>query len=66
MKESIELFKNDKNKKYITEKNSDFLEEKCVMKILRYNDYFLRPALVAKCYYDFWSGSLKLLNPIKV
>ena len=65
MKESIELFKNDKNKKYITEKNSDFLEETCVMKILRYNDYFLRPALVAKCYYDFWSGSLNTETPLR-
>ena len=64
MKESIELFKNDKNKKYITE-NSDFLEETCVMKILRYNDYFLRPALVAKCYYDFWSGSLNTETPLR-
>ena len=65
MKESIEVFKNDKKKKYITEKNSDFLEETCVIKMLRYNDYFLRPALVAKCYYDFWSGSLETETPLR-
>ena len=53
LKESIELFKNDKEKKFITEKNEDFLEETCVVKILRYNDYFLRPPFVAKCMYDF-------------
>jgi len=65
LKESIELFKNDKEKKYITEKNEDFLEETCVVKILRYNDYFLRPPLVAKCMYDFLSGSIDSHTPLR-
>jgi len=65
MKESIELFKNDTEKKYITEKNSDFLEETCVVKILRYNDYFLRPPFVAKCMYDFMSGSIDSHTPLR-
>lgn len=65
LKESIELFKNDKEKKYITEKNEDFLEETCVVKILRYNDYFLRPPFVAKCIYDFLSGSIDSHTPLR-
>lgn len=65
LKESIELFKNDKEKKYITEKNEDFLEETCVVKILRYNDYFLRPPFVAKCMYDFLSGSIDSHTPLR-
>tara|TARA_B100000674_G_C37967186_1_gene975198 strand:+ start:1797 stop:2702 length:906 start_codon:yes stop_codon:yes gene_type:complete len=65
MKEAIQLFKNDQNKTYITEKNSDFLDETCVVKILRYNDYFLRPPLVAKCMYDFMSGSIDSHTPLR-
>uniref|UniRef100_A0A6C0C3X1 JmjC domain-containing protein n=1 Tax=viral metagenome TaxID=1070528 RepID=A0A6C0C3X1_9ZZZZ len=65
LKESIELFKNDNEKKYITEKNEDFLEETCVVKILRYNDYFLRPPFVAKCMYDFLSGSIDSHTPLR-
>ena len=65
MKEAIQLFQNDKNETYITEKNSDFLEETCVVKILRYNDYFLRPPLVAKCMYDFMSGSINSHTPLR-
>ncbi len=65
MKEALELFKNDGNKKYITERNSDFLEETCAVKILKYNDYFLRPPLVAKCMYDFLSGSVGSHTPLR-
>ena len=65
MKEALELFKNDDNKKYITERNSDFLEETCAVKILKYNDYFLRPPLVAKCMYDFLSGSVGSHTPLR-
>ena len=39
LKEGIELFKNDKESKYITEKNHEFLEETAMIKIV-YNDSF--------------------------
>ena len=65
LKESIQLFQNDKNSKYITENNNDFLEETCSIKEYKYNDYFLRPPFVAKCNYDFMSGSLGVKTPLR-
>jgi hypothetical protein len=64
-KESLQLFENDKSSKFITEKNSDFLEETCAIKEYRYNDYFLRPPFVAKCIYDFMSGSVNTKTPLR-
>lgn len=58
LKEAINLFQKDNNSKYITENNTDFLDETGVIKHFKYNDSFLRPHLVSKCIYDFWSGSL--------
>lgn len=65
MKESLELFNKDDEKKYITEKNEDFLEETCAIKDFRYNDYFLRPSFVAKCNYDIMTGSLNAKTPLR-
>lgn len=65
LKESLELFEKEDDKKYITEKNNDFLEETCVIKDLRYNDYFLRPPFVAKCDYDYMTGSLDAKTPLR-
>ena len=64
-KEAINLFQKDENKKYITEKNYDFLEETGVVKHYRYNDSFLRPHLVSKCLYDFYSGSIGSTTPLR-
>ena len=64
-KEAINLFQKDNNKKYITEKNYDFLEETGVIKHYRYNDSFLRPHLVSKCIYDFYSGSIGSTTPLR-
>ena len=63
--EAIKLFQNDKNKKFITEKNADFLEETGLIKSFKYNDTFLRPPLVSKCKYDFWSGSVDTETPLR-
>ena len=43
----------------------DFLEETCSIKEYKYNDYFLRPPFVAKCNYDFMSGSLGVKTPLR-
>jgi len=56
-KESKELLENDKEAKYITENNGDFLEETALVKIFRFNDGFLRPYMVFNCKYDYLSGS---------
>jgi len=65
LKESIDLFNNDKDKKYITENNYDFLEETGAIKHYSYNDEFLRPPLVSKCDYDIMSGTIDSYTPLR-
>ena len=64
-KEAINLFQKDDKKKFITEKNDEFLDETGVVKHYKYNDSFLRPHLVSKCIYDFWSGSVGATTPLR-
>ena len=65
LKESINIFKEDKDEKYITENNEDFLRETVAIKNFRYNDSFLRPPLVSKCIYDLMSGSIGAKTPLR-
>ena len=51
------LFNEDTNSSYLSENNSDFLEETSVGKNLKYNDEFLRPYMVSNCNYDIMIGS---------
>ena len=64
-KEALNIFQNDKNSKYITENNGEFLEETAAIKNFRYNDSFLRPPMVSKCIYDLWSGSIGAQTPLR-
>jgi len=64
-KEAIKIFQNDKDSKYITENNTEFLEETAAIKNFRYNDSFLRPSMVSKCTYDIWSGSIGAQTPLR-
>lgn len=57
LKVAISLFNNDKDAKYIIEKNNDFLEETGLIKNFKYNDAFLRPHMVSNCFYDMVSAS---------
>lgn len=52
-----EIMKSDTNSQFISERNGDFLEETGVVKQFRYNDDFLRPALVSNCDYDYMFAS---------
>ncbi len=65
LKEALKIFQNDKKSKYITENNREFLEETAAIKNFRYNDSFLRPPMVSKCIYDFWSGSVGAQTPLR-
>lgn len=65
LRECIELFLQDKERKYITENNMDFLNETGLSKVLQYNDYFLRPPFVSKCIYDMISGSVDSSTPLR-
>jgi len=65
LKEAINIFREDKNEKYISEKNQDFLTETGAVKNYNYNDAFLRPPLVSKCIYDFMTGSIGSKTPLR-
>ena len=65
LKEAINIFSQDKNEKYISEKNQDFLKETGAVKNYNYNDAFLRPPLVSKCIYDFMTGSVGSKTPLR-
>jgi hypothetical protein len=64
LNESISLFQKTDGK-YITENNSDFLQESGVIKKYRHNDAFLRPPLISNCIYDFQSGSINAETPLR-
>ncbi len=64
-KDAVTLFKNNKERLFITENNSDFLKETGVYKYFMYNDSFLRPHMVSKCKYDFISGSKYATTPLR-
>jgi len=65
LKEAINVLRNDKESKYISENNIDFLEETAVIKHFKYNDSFLRPPLVSNCKYDFMTGSSGSTTPLR-
>jgi hypothetical protein len=65
LKEAINIFREDKNEKYISEKNQDFLKETGAVKNFSYNDAFLRPPLVSNCIYDFMTGSVGSKTPLR-
>lgn len=53
---AIKLIQNDKELKYLSENNEDFLNETLAINVLKYNDAFLRPPLLSKCIYDYIIG----------
>ncbi len=59
------LFNEDKEGKYFTESNHDFLKETGAIKHITYNDEFLRPPLVSNCNYDILMGSTGSSTPLK-
>jgi len=65
LKVALSLFNNDKDSKYIIEKNNDFLEETGLIKNFKYNDAFLRPPMVSNCFYDLVSASQNTETPLQ-
>lgn len=61
----IELMNKDKESKYFTENNEDFLEETGLIKILKLNDMYLRPYLILNSYYDIQCGTDKSQTPFR-
>jgi hypothetical protein len=62
---AVNVFDNDKDEKYLTENNSEFLEETGLIKMLKINDLYLRPHLIMNSYYDIQFGSNNSRTPFK-
>lgn len=60
-----ESFRSDKESRYISENNGDFLEETGLVKTFKYNDAFLRPPMVSKCMYDVVCASPGTTTPLR-
>jgi Cupin-like domain len=63
--ETLKLFEDDKDAKYFSENNTDFLNETGAIKNLKYNDSFYRPSLVSNCNYDILLGSENTVTPFR-
>jgi hypothetical protein len=62
---ALSVIGGDTDMKYMVENNADFLEETGLLKSYRYNDAFLRPAMVSHCSYDFTMAGEGLKTPFK-
>lgn len=62
---TVKLFNEDKTSSYLSENNSEFLEETGIVKSMRYNDEFLRPYMVSNCNYDVMMGSKDVCTPFR-
>lgn len=60
----IKVIENE-DKKCIIENNNDFLKETGLVKVLKHNDFFIRPPMVSQCNYDFLIGSGHVKTPLK-
>lgn len=57
--------KEDTQKKYLVEKNSEFLEETAMIKMFKYNDAFVRPNMVSNCIYDIMIANKGVHTPFR-
>ncbi len=60
-----EIFRKDDDERFVSENNSEFLEETGLVKTMRYNDIFLRPYSVCNCNYDLYFSSKETKTPLK-
>jgi len=60
-----EIFRKDSEERFISENNTEFLEETGSIKTMRYNDNFLRPYSVCNCMYDVNFSSNETKTPLK-
>jgi hypothetical protein len=62
---AVKLFNEDQKSIYLSENNSDFLQETGVVKNMSYNDEMLRPYMVSNCNYDIMMGSANTCTPFR-
>jgi len=60
-----EVLRKDVERKYLSEHNTDFIEETGLIKMFQLNDEFLRPYMVSKCMYDIMMASEKTTTPLR-
>jgi virulence-associated protein VapD len=62
---AMKLFSQDQQSVYLSENNSEFLQETGVIKNMSYQDEFLRPYMVSNCNYDIIMGSSNTCTPFR-
>ena len=65
LKIAHEVLKKDREMKYISEHNTDFIEETGLIKVFQLNDEFLRPYMVSACMYDIMMASTGTTTPLR-
>ena len=60
-----EVLKKDTEMKYISERNTDFIDDTGLIKIFQLNDEFLRPYMVSTCMYDIMMASIGTTTPLR-
>ena len=65
LNKGIKLLTEDKNSKFISEQNIDFLEETSLIKTIKLNDEYFRPALLSSYMYDYLMGSNNSITPLR-
>tara|TARA_B110000114_G_scaffold172747_1_gene199757 strand:+ start:903 stop:1778 length:876 start_codon:yes stop_codon:yes gene_type:complete len=59
------VFQRDKEGRYITERNAEFLEETGLVKHFKYNDSLIRPYMSVSREYDLMTGSVTTSTPFR-
>jgi hypothetical protein len=65
LKIAHEVFQKDSEAKYISENNTDFIDETGLVKVFQLNDDFLRPYMVSTCMYDVMMASVTTTTPLR-
>jgi hypothetical protein len=65
LNKGLVILSDNTNSKYISENNGDFLEETSLIKVLKANDEFFRPLMLAQSKYDYIIGSKDATTPLR-
>jgi hypothetical protein len=65
LKTAVNAFAEDKEAKYFSENNRDFLEEAGIDKLYKSSDHFLRPQMTATCLYDYLFAAKGTQTPFR-
>jgi hypothetical protein len=63
--QALQVMRHDKERRYVTEANGEYLAETGLAKTFRSADPFLRPYMVASCGYDYMTASPGARTPMR-